>query len=332
MNDPFRESADRSLGDIPADSLRGTTVLLTGASGVIGTHLLFGLERLGAQVTAVARHGPTVHLDNVNWLTGDLGNIGFLQSLPPADIVIHAAGYGQPSLFTKNPLETLWINVPVTNHLLAKVTPGGKLMFFSSSEVYSGLSNPPFSEDQIGTTRPDHPRACYIEGKRCGETICNYARSLGVDAKSVRLSLAYGPGFRLGDTRVLYSLIEHGLRDKEISLLDSGAVRRTYCYVADAIYMVWRILLKGRHPLYNVGGISRTTIRGLAETVGSLMALPVRVPPDGVGLSDAPEDVWLDITRFTDEFGPVNFVPLEQGLGYTIAWARSLWAQKPQSL
>ena len=96
--------------------------------------------------------------------------------------------------FMQNPVKTLQLNTSTTLLLFEKLLPGGKFLFISTSELYSGLSHPPFTEQQIGTTNTTHPRACYIEGKRCGEAIVNAFREQGVNAKSARLALAYGPG------------------------------------------------------------------------------------------------------------------------------------------
>ena len=227
----------------------------------------------------------------------------------------------------EHPEITIKLNTYVTLTLLEKVlTKNGKFLFISTSEVYSGLLNPPFREEQIGTSSPLHPRACYIEAKRCGETIVNVYRNKGVAATSARLSLAYGPGTRSGDRRVLNNFIEKALIDKEIRLLDKGDAKRTYCYVSDAVNMMWQILLKGKECVYNVGGFSTVTIAELARFVGEISGVNVVFPENGgVGVSGAPEDVRLDLSRITSEFGKRELVNLETGLRSTIEWQQSLY-------
>jgi UDP-glucuronate decarboxylase len=334
------EDAARALNGLDCASIRGQRVLLTGASGLIGSHFLAGMLQLrkvlGAELElhAAVRHGlPEWFADDLaqrrfTLHQGDLCDPHVVASLPPANVVIHAATYGQPALFTRDPTSTIRLNTTGTIALLDKVQPGGLFLFVSTSEVYSGLAGPPFSEEQIGATNTTHPRACYIEAKRCGEAICfNYHRD-GVTAKAVRLSLAYGPGTRAGDGRVLNMFIEKALRQGEIRLLDDGSAKRTYCYVSDAMFMMWRVLLRGRAALYNVGGACHTTIAALANRIGEMLAVPVIIPNhSATGLPGAPAEVWLNCSRFDNEFGSHGTVPLEEGLSRTIEWQTFLYGK-----
>ena len=336
--DLLEEDGRRSLHGIPVEKLADKTVLVTGASGIVGTHFLFGLlhcqRQLGLRlkVMAVVQRGVPDHLKQLEqqgyarFLIGNMAEAGFLESLPQAHVIVHAATYGQPALFMGNAQATLKLNTTATLALLDKLLPEGQFLFLSSSEVYSGLTNSPFSENQIGITNTTHPRSCYIEAKRCGEAICNAYRARGIAAKSARLCLAYGPGTRAGDKRVLYSFIEKALREKAIHLLDRGEAKRTYCYIADAIYMMWRILLEGKDLIYNVGGTSSTTILGLAQLIGKLLDVPVHIPPEtSGGMLGAPGDVRLDLAKFISEFGPVDFVDLQEGVARTVEWEKALY-------
>lgn len=236
----IQEDAGTICQKLSFEELEGKTLLLTGASGIVGTlflecaHYLIATQGMNFNVCAVMKNEPPSHLlgcislKNIQVLRGDLTDANFYAHLPAADFIIHAAGYGQPGAFLQNPTATIQLNTTATFALLDKLNQGGKFLFVSSSEVYSGLDNPPHQETEIGRTNTDHPRSCYIEGKRCGEAICNAYRAAGVDAKSSRLCLAYGPGTRPGDRRALNSFIEKALKERQIRLLDSGQARRTY--------------------------------------------------------------------------------------------------------
>jgi len=343
--DLVEEDARRSLQGVQVSSLHDKTIMITGASGIIGTHFLYGLSHcqkdlgLSVKVIAVVQQGVPDHLKGLEqqgyarFLTGDMTEKKFLETLPQAHIILHAATYGQPGIFMQNSQATLKLNTIATFSLLEKLLPGGRFLFISSSEVYSGLITPPFSEEQIGTTNTTHPRAAYIEAKRCGETICNVYRTKGIDAKSARLSLAYGPGTRSGDKRVINSFIERALKEKAIHLLDSGDAKRTYCYIADAVYMLWRILLEGKDPIYNVGGISTITIADLARMIGQMLDVPVKIPTVTTrGVIGSPEDVRLDLGKFFNEFGLVPFVNLEIGTARTVEWQKTLYLESSNNL
>ena len=337
MTDIIREDIQNILRKVDTSSLSGQTILLTGASGIIGSYFLALFNEVSingggpSRVFAVTKSGnfPS-QLDTgkvtIETLKGDLGSASFCDSLPSADIVIHAAGYGQPGKFLADPLLTIELNTSVTSSLVRKVKENGRFLFFSSSEVYSGLSSPPFSEWQIGTTNTNHPRASYIEGKRCGEAIVNSAReNLGLNAASIRLALAYGPGTKNHDSRALNSFIDQAINLGEIRLQDSGSAWRTYCYISDAIEMSTQILFRGDKDIYNVGGLSRTSILDLAQLIADLTGAKLITPKQvGVPESGAPDDVWMNIELVRTLAAKNDFVSLDDGLKKTIDWRKNI--------
>lgn len=241
------------------------------------------------------------------------------------DTVIHAAGYGQPSKFLNEKLKTIYLNTATTIDLSRLVKPNGSFLFISTSEVYSGLSNPPFRESQIGLTNTNHPRASYIESKRAGEAIVAALKSEfpSMIAASARLALAYGPGTKPGDSRALYELLAKGLVNGEIVLRDSGAAFRTYCFVSDSIEQCIAIIMKAEENIYNVGGKSRLTIVDLAKQIGAILDVPVRIPKATESFhSDAPNDVWLDLSKIEQLSGKTEYVDIQDGLKQTISWVK----------
>jgi len=315
--------------------LSNKSILITGASGLIGTYILASLtqarklSKLDFKVTITTYSEIAPYLkelmlpcDSVTKI--DLADYLKTEQLDTFDFIFHSAGYGQPGKFMINPIKTICLNSTLTAQLLGHLRRGGRFLFVSSSEVYSGLTKPPFTEEQIGTTNPQHPRACYIEGKRSGEAICsNFPPEAGT-AVSARLSLAYGPGVKFGDARVLNSFIQKSLADHQIKMLDLGDARRTYCYVADAVEMLLKIWLFGKHKVYNVGGVSRTTIKGLAQKIGDLTKSKVLVPESGQKVTGSPEDVYSDLSLYDQEFGLPLYLNLNDGLINTINWYEEL--------
>lgn len=323
---PIRESVDLS-------PLADAELLVTGATGLIGSSLISALSGEAAvkprRIIAVSRTGqfpPTWNPPpTVEHAIGDIADPRFLDGLPKVDAVIHGAGYGQPGRFLKDPLSTLSINTTGTISLIRKVRSGGKFLFMSTSELYSGLSRENCDETAIGTSNTNHPRSAYIEAKRAGEAAVWAARSqLGLDANSVRIALAYGPGVKRGDARVLNEFITRGLESGKIELRDAGRAMRTYCYIADAVELILQVMLKGDKGLYNVGGISRTSIADLARTIGRILDVPVSVPAADDGSPGAPDDVRIDLTRVLELTGKRAFISLEDGLNRTIRWFQRL--------
>ena len=327
------------IASIDLTNLSGKSILLTGASGLLGTYFLASLREQvrehGTQlkVTAVVHSSIATPLktfldfEGARVVQGDLIDLDFVRGLGQFDYIIHAAGYGQPGLFMEDQVKTLKLNTSTTLALFDRLSTGGHFLFLSTSEVYSGLPNPPYRETQIGTTNTTHARSCYIEAKRCGEAICNAYRARGVNASSARLALAYGPGTKLSDRRVINAFIERGLTQGKITLQDMGTAKRTYCYITDAIEILWNILLRGSEPIYNVGGTSRTNIAELALKVGHYLGVQVEFPTDSRELGGAPEDVYLDMSLVEREFKKTHYSSLDDGLARTIEWQKALYNQ-----
>lgn len=317
---------------------RGKRILITGASGLIGTCLMayFALlARQGHQVEVVAlSYSPLVGpvrelmaLGGVASLQMDLADYQQYARLPRSDLTIHAAGYAQPSLFMANPAATLSINVAATLALLHNVAVEGTFLFLSSSEVYCGAARSPCQEDSCGTSTPYHPRSAYIEGKRSGEAACAAFRTRGLRTIAARLGDIYGPGTRRHDQRALNSFIEQALTKGRIALRDQGEALRSYCYVTDAVESLLNILISGREQVYNVSAPSFTSVRELALLVGRLSGAAVSFPATPNEVPGAPPALDLDLSRLNGEFHKTDYLSLEQGLTRTLDWQRALYAE-----
>lgn len=281
-------------------------ILIIGAYGLVGSNICKILEC----------DYPNIEITKVKY--DEFKNSGIF------DYVIYAAGYGQPIKFSKDKLETLRIHsgVPLIN-AFNSLKIGGTFLYVSTSELYSGVPSP-HKETDIGITNPQHPRACYIEGKRCGEAICMAQSENGYNVKIARLALAYGEGTKKGDTRVINQLIEQALTKHEIRLRDDGSAIRTYLYVEDAAKMILDILFKGKDIVYNVGGNSTCSIKQLAFKIADLIDINMDVILGNKSLEGSPSDVKLDITKIMSEF-PRDLTNLDEGLLKTINYQKQLY-------
>jgi nucleoside-diphosphate-sugar epimerase len=332
--DLLMEDAKLICKKINFNMLNNKTVIITGATGLVGLRLVSTIYYLNEFC------GKKIHLytssknhisdefellfkqKNIFHFHGDLTSSRVINLLPNADFIIHCSGYGQPTKFLHDKIKTIELNTVITDCLLQKLNPEGKFLFISSSEVYSGNPSVPYQESDVGYTNTNHPRACYIESKKLGETICNIYRQNGLDIKSARLCLAYG-GATLNDTRVINSFVKKALAGK-IELLDLGLAIRTYCDVIDAVVMMWNILLNGKSDIYNVGGKDTISIKDLALKIGSIMNVEIIIPEKDDGLFGSPSNVGVDISKYEDEFGKVDFIDLDSGINRLIQWYKAL--------
>lgn len=329
----LERNAEEALRRLDAASLKGARVMLTGATGLIGVNLAAALKKTGCALSVYKRGGNL------------LGSY---------DFIIHAAGYAQPARFMADPLATIRCNTTMLMDLFDRLAPKGRLLYLSTSEIYSGNTRGLHRETDVGITDPSHPRAAYIESKRCGEAACYAARTSGHTALIARVSSVYGPGVRRKDSRVMSQLIDHALDHNEITLQDAGTARRVFLYVSDCVEMLLQILLHGEGSVYNVGGPAMTNGQGvgnisgetsivtLAKRIGDIVKVPVRVPANSTsgsgmtgvmrtsaissngGSPGAPLHVGLDISRWVREFGEKPFITLDDGLRRTVEWHKAM--------
>ncbi|HTV25537.1 MAG TPA: GDP-mannose 4,6-dehydratase, partial [Polyangiaceae bacterium] len=183
---------------MPLSSSR-KTVLVTGAAGFLGSHMVDRLLAEGYEV---------VGLDNL--MTGDLTNLSQASRDPRfhfqagdvreslhvyAEIVFNFACPASPIHYQHDPYATFTTSVLGAQRLI-EMARGGRCMIVqaSTSEVYGDPTVHPQPESYWGNVNPIGPRACYDEGKRGAETLLSDARrSWGVDARIVRIFNTYGP-------------------------------------------------------------------------------------------------------------------------------------------
>jgi nucleoside-diphosphate-sugar epimerase len=317
---------------IDFSSLRNKSVLITGASGLVGLFLLASLKPIHKElnikiftwINSPLEEYIKPLFENCTIVKGDICDVNLYMTLPQFDVVIHSAGYGQPAKFLIKKLTTININTSATEKLFNILKPDGSFLFLSSSEIYNGLDISHITEDLMGTTNTDHPRSCYIEGKKCGETICNVFSQHGYNVKIARLCLAYGPGTKKDDKRVINSFIEKGLKNDCIELLDHGDAQRTYCYIVDAIEMLWNILLHSKHTTYNVGGTDVISILKLAQKIGNILNKPIKLPETDHSAEGNPKNVNISCQRYLNEFDKQTFFSLDYGLEKTIEWNKTI--------
>jgi nucleoside-diphosphate-sugar epimerase len=338
MHKLIQIEADYISDIVDFSQLQKKKILITGASGLVGLFMISAIAKyiedydieLWTWTNTPIEPNMLPLFDRCHFVTGDICDSALMETLPTFDVIIHSSGYGQPSKFLDNKIKTIQINTTATVELFNHLVPGGKFLYISSSEVYNGLDISHVSEDMVGSTNTDSPRSCYIEGKKCGEAICNIYKNMGYDVKIARLCLAFGPGTKASDQRVINNFIKNALTEHKILLLDHGDAIRTYCYITDAVEMMWNVLLHGKHVIYNIGGESKTTILNLAKLIGNSLGVEVELPDIPKPLVGNPKIVNIDCSRYHQEFNKKHFIDLETGISKTIQWQKQLFYENNQ--
>jgi UDP-glucuronate decarboxylase len=318
--------------------LENKKILITGSTGLIGHYFIgFFYHSLNSKFppkkidlvhkTKLPNYLKSLEKKKIfNFIKQDITKIKFKNQ--KYDYIIHLSSYGQPLKFLSKPLETFELNTSVLKRLLEKTKKNGSFLYLSTSEVYSGINKQNY-ENKIGTTNTNHIRACYIQSKLAGETLVNiFKKNFKLNAKSVRLCLAYGPGNKKDDKRVLYQFIEKALKKSKINMLDAGLNIRSYIYALDAVEMLINILFKGKGDIYNIGGKEIISIKNLAKKISKLTKSKLFIPKEIKNSIGAPNRATVSIKKYEDEFGKKILLPLEKGLKLTIDWQKKLYKVK----
>lgn len=275
---------------LPWKNFYNKTILISGANGFIPSYLVETLLLLNKKKggdcvkilalvrnenKALERFSQYKNNDNFNLLIQDVCQpIKITSSI---DFIIHAASQASPKYYGIDPVGTLSANVLGTYNLLelAREKNVKGFLFFSSGEIYGKRDNENkiIDENSYGIVNPTDIRSCYAESKRIGETMCiSWWHQYGVPVKIVRPFHTYGPGISFTDGRVYADFVSNIVNNKNLIMKSDGRIRRSFCYLADAVIGFFAVLLKGKNgEVYNVSNNNgEISIRNLATLLVNL--------------------------------------------------------------
>jgi nucleoside-diphosphate-sugar epimerase len=267
------------------DGLEKMPVLVTGASGFVGSHLVEHLLARGANVTALARSKgrlsllkPTAQFNFYSCDISQYDEVAEIMSDVRPEVVFHFASFPDGAETFEHMQDCVDANLNGTVNLLEafRKRPGKLFIYGDSCKVY-GNSAVPYREDQ-----PLNPQSSYAMTKAAGWWFCQlYASVHGVPVTSVRPTMIYGP--RQSFNLITY-LVDCVLQEQREIRLAGGAQTRDPLFIEDAVDAILRLpalaeRVKGR--AVNVGGGCERTVVEIAKAVVEIMrsdALVVAVP------------------------------------------------------
>lgn len=313
-------------------------VLVTGGAGFLGSHICDRLLAEGHTVIAMDNL-ITGHIRNIQHLAGredfrfikhNVSDYIFVDG--PLDAVMHFASPASPSKtaptgYLQLPIQTLKVGALGTlNALGLAKAKGARFILASTSEVYGDPLEHPQKETYWGHVDPVGVRSVYDEAKRFAEALTMaYYRTHGVNTRIVRIFNTFGPRMELDDGRVVPNFVGQALRGEPLTVYGDGAQTRSFCYVADLVDGIYRLLMSDEHFPTNIGNPNEITIREFAETVNHATGNPagIRYVADGRTQGD-PQQRQPDITKAKTLLGWEPKVSLEDGLKKTIEYFRTL--------
>lgn len=248
---------------IPWDKLRHSTVLVTGATGLIGSLLVKALVYRALiygdeiKVLAAVRNvekARTVFRDQLlhegqllKFVVCDINSP--ISLTEPVDYIVHSASITSSQDYVCKPVDTIMTTLNGTHNILelARLKKPRSVAFLSTMEIYGKLDKERVTEADSGYLDPLSVRSSYPQSKRLAENLCvAYHSQYGVDAKIIRLTQTFGPGISPDDNRVFAQFARSVIEEKDIVLLTSGGTSRDYLYTADAVKGILTILLSGK--------------------------------------------------------------------------------------
>jgi UDP-glucuronate decarboxylase len=290
-NNIFREDMQNiaRASYIPWGKLQHKTVLITGATGLIGFNLVSALayvalyKDIALKIIALVRdeeqakkwfHEILTAGASLSFLVGDLNHIPPIEE--KIDYIIHGGSPTASRYFAEHPVETIMTNLNGATNLLelARKNQSEGFLFLSSMEVYGGIHcREKVDEKHANLVDTMAPRSSYPEVKRMVESLCAcYADEYGVPAKSIRLTQTFGAGIRKSDNRVFAQFVHTAMNHEDIVMFTQGGTERSYLYTADAVNAIFTVLLKGEAgEAYNAANEQAyCSIKEMAETVANL--------------------------------------------------------------
>lgn len=343
INPIIQEDINQILAwDLPWATFRDKTILVTGASGMLPSYVVYTLlglndrHKTNIKIIGLVRNeekarkilAPILERSDFQLSTKDISKpLDFEGDL---DYIFHGGSAARPNEHGVHPTGTMKSNILGTFNLLdlaiSKKCDG--FIFFSSSEVYGQIPDQiePISETQYGSIDLLNPRSCYSEAKRACETICaSYSKEYNIRCVLPRFAHIYGPGLSLDDGRVQTDFAANIIRNQNIIMNSDGSAVRAYTYVSDAITGLFFALLKGKGMAYNIADVNRIiSIRQLAEAFIAArpekkLSLEFKIPENKMGFYNTTKYIGLDNKKLS-ALGWEAIVDLQNGVDRMLSY------------
>lgn len=274
---------------IPFEDLRGKTVLVTGATGMLAYYFTLGLMHLNLEkdydirVIALVRNRKKAEAKFEGFLSDSRFEIlaqdvcEKIEIEGNVDYIFHAAGAASPYFIKNDPTGIIAANTEGTVNVLelAREKKVTNIVYPSTREIYGKVEGVEFiKESDMGVFDPLDARSCYPESKRIAETILkSYLVQYGVPFTVLRIAHSFGPGMIIeSDGRVMADFISDAVHSRNIVLKSEGLAERAFCYVTDAVAAIFTAMLKGEcGEAYNLANETEpTAIRDVAQMLSDL--------------------------------------------------------------
>ena len=295
-------------------ALEGTRILITGASGFVGNHLVGALRMQGAEVLTLDTRDENP-IDIRDWQ----GMRAFASISRKINVVYHLAALMFVPYSFENPREVYEVNVLGTLNTLelCRLYHVEKIVF-ASSYVYGNPKYLPVDEGH-----PLNPTSPYARSKVLAEHLCKaYYEDYGLNCTIVRPFNIYGEG--QGDSFLIPSIFKQ-LADGRIELMDPEP-RRDFLYISDAIeaYVRAGSYDKTDFEVFNIGsGVSYSVAEIVSKVLDASGKQDVKVSYQQRRRRGEIMDVVAGIQKAKEKLGWEPKVGFDEGLSRYLKWQRT---------
>jgi UDP-glucose 4-epimerase len=255
--------------------------LITGGAGFIGSHLAERLLADGNKVCVVDNlsTGSIKNIEAIksnpgfDFVEGDIRDVSLMETLAErSDVVFHLAAAVGVQLIADRPVHTIETNISGTVVVLETCNRfGRKILIASSSEIYGKSESVPFREDDdivLGST--SYSRWSYACSKAIDEFLgLAFHQQYGLSVIIGRFFNTIGPRQTGRYGMVVPRFVQWALKDEPILIYGTGKQRRCFCYVADLVDGIIKLMdcEAAAGKVYNIGSTEEVSIEELADKV-----------------------------------------------------------------
>ena len=281
---------------LPWEKFQDSAVLISGATGLIGSFLIDVLmwrnthENANCRIFALGRSmekarkrfAYCVDSPLFHFVSHDINEPLHGKTDETIDYVLHLASNTHPVAYATDPIGTITTNIIGLKNMLdfSVLHHAKRFAFASSNEIYGENRGDQelFDEHYCGYIDCNTLRAGYPESKRCGEALCQaYLKQKGLDVVIPRFTRSYGPTMLESDTKAISQFIKKAVSGEDIVLKSAGNQYYSYTYMADAVSGLLTVLLLGETgQAYNIADQSSDiTLKDLAATLANIVGTKV---------------------------------------------------------
>lgn len=270
--------------NLPWEKLADKTIMVSGATGLIGSFLVDVIMMLNVscKLIAISRNRERAYNRFIQWwndpsfvyYSSDINSP--LEIDDDIDVIIDLASNTHPVQYSTDPIGTIMTNVIGLNNMLYLASEKNveRFVFASSNEIYGENRGDVelFDESYCGYIDSNTMRAGYPESKRCGEALCQaYVSQKNLDIVVPRLTRSYGPTMLKSDSKAISQFIKNAISGENIVLKSEGKQFYSFTYITDAVSGLLTVLLSGaKGEAYNIAfKESDITLRELAQTIAN---------------------------------------------------------------